>query len=266
VFFDTHAHLTDEQFDEDREAVLDRAREAGLEAIVNIGTDLESSRHAVALAAAPRPGGPRLFAAVGVHPYDGDSVDAAAIEALRALAAAPEVVAFGESGLDFFRMRSSREGQERAMRAHLDLARACGKAAVLHLRSSATPGEGAADAYDAALRILADYADLRVVSHCFSGTPAHARALAERGFYVSFAGNASYKKADALRAAAREVPLERIVLETDCPYLAPEGSRGKRNEPALVRVTAEAIARAKGVALAELAAAATANARRLFAL
>lgn len=293
MLFDTHAHLQDEKFEEDRGDVLRRAYEAGVHDIVNVGTDIDTSVKAVTLALASRslagvigpdgvhhpvPPGPRLHAAVGVHPYDGDKVDAATIETLRVLAARSEhVVAFGETGLDFFRMKSSREGQERAMRAHLDLARECRKAAILHLRSSQIAGQGGArgesppgaaadNAYDAALKVLEDYAGLRVVSHCFSGTPAHARELVRRGFYVSFAGNASYPNAAALREAAREVPLDRIVLETDCPYLTPQPRRGKRNEPAFLRLTAESIARAKGIGLEDLAAAATANAHRLFAI
>jgi TatD DNase family protein len=268
MLFDTHAHLHDEQFDGDRDAALERASQAGVEAIVNVGTDLETSRRAIALAAARGGRGPRLFAAVGFHPYDGDKVDAAAVGALRELAAAPAVVAFGETGFDFFRMRSSREGQERALRAHLDLACECGKTVILHLRSSRNAGPEAADAYDAALRVLDDYAGagLRLVAHCFSGTPAHARALAARGYHVSFAGNATYPGAGSLREAARAVPLDRLVIETDCPYLAPQARRGKRNEPAFIRMTAETIARERGLSLEELAAAVGANARRLFGI
>lgn len=265
MLFDTHAHIHDEAFNKDRDEVLARAAGAGVDAICDVGTDLHTSRRAVALAAGS--GRPRVYAAVGVHPHDADGFDAAALEELRALARSPGVTAIGETGLDFYRNRSSREGQDRALRAQLDLACETGLAAVLHLRSSANAGEGATDAYEACLRVLDDYRGrLRAVSHCFSGTPALAHAFVERGFYVSFAGNATYPNAPVLREAAKAVPLERIVIETDCPYLTPQARRGKRNEPAYVQLTAEALAAALGIPFAEFAAATTANARRLFGL
>ncbi len=269
MLFDTHAHVHDEAFNRDRADVLARAREAGVDEICDIGIDLASSRKAVALAAlsAASGGGPRIYAAVGIHPHGADRAGEEALAEVRRLAESPGVVAIGETGLDFYRNRSSREGQERTLRAHLDLARALGLAVVLHLRSSATAGDGAEDAYRACLRVLDDYGGaVRGVSHCFSGTPELALALVERGLHISFAGNVSYPGAEVLRDAARAVPLDRIVVETDCPYLAPQARRGARNEPAFVRHTAEEIARARGIALEEVVAATTRNARALFGL
>jgi TatD DNase family protein len=267
MLFDTHAHLHDEAFQKDRAAALARALEAGVEAICEVGIDLLSSKKAVALAAAPPVPGPKIYAAIGIHPHDADRMREGAIEELRRLAGSPGVVAIGETGLDFYRNKSSREGQERAFRAQLELACDLGLPLILHLRSSAQAGDGALDAYRACLRVLDDYRGAaRGVSHCFSGTPEIAQALAERGFYVSFAGNATYPNAAVLREAARAAPLDRILVETDCPYLAPQAHRGKRNEPAFVRETADEIARARGVAFEEIAAATAANARRLFGL
>jgi TatD DNase family protein len=267
MLFDTHAHVHDKAYDADRTEVLARARAAGVEAICDVGIDVASSRKAVRLAAAPAASGPRIYAAVGIHPHEADRADPAAIEEIRGLATSPGVVAIGETGLDFFRNRSSREGQERALRAQLDLARDLGLAAILHLRSSASAGPGAEDAYRECLRVLDHYAGgVRGVSHCFSGTPELARALVERGFYISFAGNVTYPNAPILREAARAVPLERIVIETDCPYLTPQAKRGTRNEPAYLRETAAEIARARGSSFEEVAAATAKNARALFGI
>ncbi len=263
MLIDTHAHVSGSEFNKDRADVLARARAAGVERIVDVGIDLTSSRRALALAAAED----AVHAAVGIHPHEGDSVDARTVEELRALArSSPRVVAIGETGLDFYRNRSSREGQERALRAQLDLACELSLPVILHLRSSATAGEGATDAYESCLRVLDDYRGrgLNGVSHCFSGTPALARALCAHGFFVSFAGNVTYPKAVELHEAAREVPLDRVVVETDCPYLSPQAQRGRRNEPANVRLTAEWIAELRGVPVVQVERATTENARRLF--
>jgi TatD DNase family protein len=264
MLIDTHSHISDRAFDADRAAVLARAAEAGVTAMVDVGIDLESSRRALACAEAH----PQVHAAVGVHPHEGDGVDAATIDALRALArGSRRVVAVGETGLDFYRNRSTREGQVHSLRLHMALARELSLPLILHLRSSANAGPGATDAYETMIALLREEgAGLRGVSHCFSGTVALGEAFVALGFDVSFAGNATYPAAQVLRDAARALPLERIVVETDCPYLAPQGRRGKRNEPALVRETAEALAKARGMPLADFAAATTANARRLFGI
>jgi TatD DNase family protein len=262
LLIDTHAHVSGTEFNKDRAEVLARAREAGLVGIVDVGIDLTSSRRALALAAAHAD----IHAAVGIHPHDADKVDEATLAAVRELArSSPKVVAIGETGLDFYRNRSTREAQEHSLRGHLDIARDLGLPAILHLRSSATAGEGATDAYESALRVLEDYRGaVTGVSHCFSGTPALARALCDLGFFVSFAGNVSYPKAVELHEAARAVPLDRVVVETDCPYLSPQPVRGRRNEPAHVKMTAAAVAALRGVDAALVERATTENARRLF--
>ncbi len=262
ALIDTHSHVSDPGFNKDREEVLARARAAGVTIMIDIGTDIGTSRRAVKMA------GERadVYAAVGIHPHEADSVTDATIAELREMArSSPKVVAIGETGLDFYRNRSSREGQRASLRRHLDLARELNLPVVLHLRSSANAGEGAADAYEGAVEALKEAGGgLRGVSHCFSGTPALARALVDLGFYISFAGNVTYPNAPVLREAAREVPLDRIVVETDCPYLTPQAHRGKRNEPAYVRLTAEAVAAARGMLYEELSAAIMLNAQRLF--
>jgi TatD DNase family protein len=261
MLIDTHSHTSDPKFNKDRPAVLERAREAGLVAIVDVGTDIRTSRRAVRLAAAED----MVYAVVGIHPYDGDDFTDETLAELRDLAGQPKVVALGEMGFDFFRMRSSREGQERAFRAQLDLAAERDLPVVLHLRSSANAGDGAADAYEQALDVLRDYGGaIRGISHCFSATPAIAEAMCAVGFHVSFAGNVTYPKADNLREAARVVPLDRILVETDCPYLTPQAHRGSRNEPGYVKLTAACVAEAMGVAFEDLADATTRNAKALF--
>lgn len=263
MLIDTHAHISDGRFDADRAEVLARAREAGIERILDVGIDLGTSRRAVRLARRE----PLVRAVVGVQPHDADRVDGETMAALRELAQDPLVVGIGETGLDFYRDRASRAGQLAALRLHLGLAAELGLPIVLHLRSAATSGEASARAYEVCAEVLADYADaVTPIAHCFSGTVAAAERMVALGGYVSFAGNVTYPKATELREACRAVPLERLLVETDCPYLAPQGRRGQRNEPALVRLTAERIAKERGIAFGELAARASANARRAFVL
>jgi TatD DNase family protein len=264
MLIDTHSHVSDPAFNADRAAVLARARDAGVGTMIDIGTDITTSRRAVKLASEQE----NVFAAVGVHPHEGDAVDEKAVAALRELArSSPKVVAIGETGLDFYRNRSSREGQTRAIRLHFALARELGLPLVLHLRSSANAGAGASDAYESAIALLREEPPgLTGVSHCFSGTPELAKALVDLGFYISFAGNVTYPNAPVLRDAARATPLDRIVVETDCPYLTPQRHRGTRNEPAYVRFTAEEVAKARGLTVDEVERATAENARRLFRL
>jgi len=264
MLVDTHAHVSGDAFDQDRPAVLARAREAGVAAIVDVGIDLASSRRAVAFAEANE----GAYAAIGIHPYDGDMVDEGVIAELRAIAkGSAKVKAIGETGLDFFRNRSSREGQIRAVKLHMDLARELSLPLVLHLRSSASAGAGAQDAYETMIELLrAEAPGLRGISHCFSGTPALGEALVALGFHVSFAGNATYPAAQVLRDTAKALPLDRILVETDCPYLSPQGFRGGRNEPGHVRLTAGKLAEVRGMTLTEFGAATSQNARKLFGI
>ncbi len=248
---DTHAHLEMEAFDKDREAVLERAAAAGLTAIITVGTTLPDCEKAVALAKRYAP----VYAAVGIHPHEVKGIDAAAYDALRLLAREKKVVAIGEIGLDFFYDNSPRDVQLRCFAEQLDLAEELDLPVIIHDR----------DAHAETLGLLRQRKGrLRGVLHCFSGDAAMARECIELGFHLSVAGPVTYPKADQLRAVAREIPAERLLIETDCPYLAPQPYRGKRNEPAYVIETARRLAEIRGMTAGELERLTAANARRLF--
>lgn len=251
---DTHAHLDSGQFTADMEAVVARAGEAGISHILTIGCDLASSRASVAIAAAY----PTIYAAVGIHPHDAGEADAGGLEELRRLASAPKVVAIGEIGLDFYRDRSPREVQRQSFRRQIGLARELGLPVIVHDR----------EAHSEVLQILREERASEVggVLHCFSGDLAMARACIELGFYISFPGTLTYPKNEAAREVVRGIPVDQILVETDCPYLAPQAQRGKRNEPAFVRYTAEAIAAIKGLTIDDVARITTLNAFNLFGI
>jgi len=250
---DTHAHLNDDQFDFDRAAALQRARAAGVQFLLDVGADRESSERAVALAEAE----PDVWAAVGVHPHDARSLDEVTWERIAELAAHPRVVAVGETGLDFYRNLSPPVAQREAFRRHMQLAERAGKALVVHSRQAdvETVEE---------LRRCADR--VPVVLHCFSGGEDMLREAIGLGVWVSFAGNVTYPKAAALLQLAPLVPADRLLVETDCPYLAPAPRRGRRNEPAYVAHTLAAVAEARGVAAEELAEITFHNAEVVFGL
>lgn len=252
--FDSHAHVTSRKFDGDRDAVIARAREAGVIALVEVGCDVEESERAVALACAH----PWIWASVGVHPHDAKTWSAEAERRLRALAKDPRVRALGETGLDFHYDLSPRDRQREAFAAQLALAQELDLPAVLHVR----------EAHDEALSTLRAHRGprLRGVAHCFSSGKEHALAYVELGFAISVGGLVTFKNAPEVREAAAAVPLEKLLLETDCPYMAPVPHRGKRCEPAMVAATCEAIARLRGLTPDELAEATTANAARLFGI
>ncbi|MBV8064001.1 MAG: TatD family hydrolase [Actinobacteria bacterium] len=237
---DTHAHL--DALDEDPADVVARARDAGVTRILTVGM-----AQAVELADRFQD----VYAIVGIHPHESADGD---IDEVRRLQAHPKVVAVGETGLDWFRNYATPEAQRSTFEAQLGLATELGKPVVIHTR--------AAD--DDTLAALADF-DGTVVLHCFSSPRMLPTAL-ERGWYVSFAGNATYKNAPELRIAASQVPADRILAETDCPYLAPQAVRGKRNEPAYVTYTLGVLARARGEDPAELGARIDANATACFRL
>lgn len=227
---DTHCHLQDPRFDGDRAEVLARALDC-LGWIAVVGDTLESSAAALALA---RPG---VVAVVGVHPYHADGMDDGALSRLRDLAAHPAAVALGEIGLDYFNEFSPRAAQRPAFERQLALAVGLGKPVVIHNR----------EADDDCLAILRDHAPAlpAVVMHCFGGGPESAEAFVELGCFLSFAGNLTFPKAQKLRDAAAVVPLDRLLAETDAPYLAPHPRRGKRCEPADVLLTAAELARVR---------------------
>jgi TatD DNase family protein len=253
---DTHTHLDFPQFDSDREQVIERAANAGVQAIVNVGTDLASSQAAVALAEVY----PQIYAAVGVHPHDAKTLTAETLEELRALASHPKVVAIGEIGLDFYRDLSPRDKQRQAFEQQLALAREIGKPVIIHDREAHAEVMGI-------LRHRVEGSHQPVgVLHCFSGDLAMAQEAIELGFYISIAGPVTFKNARRLRESVRQLPLERLLIETDCPYLAPHPHRGKRNEPAYVKLVAQEVARIKEWSLEEVARITSDNAQALFAL
>lgn len=249
---DSHAHLNHPDFDRDRAQVLARAAEAGVEAILVAGYDIPSSEAAARLAAAH----PEVWASAGIHPHDAETCDAAALARLRELLALPRVVAVGETGLDYYRDLSPRPAQQETLRAHLRLARQAGLPVILHNR----------DSDEDLLRILREEGvpPAGGVLHCFSGEEPLAQEALALGLMVGAAGQVTFKKADALRQALMSVPLDRLLIETDCPYLAPVPFRGRRNEPAHVAEVARCLAQLRGIEPDALATAAAENARRLF--
>lgn len=249
---DSHAHLYWKDFDQDRAAVLARARAAGVARMVVVGTDLASSRAALALCA----GEPGLFPTAGIHPHDAAGATPSERAEIEALCRRPECVGVGETGLDWFKNHSPRVAQLESFLWQLELACALDKPVVIHCR----------DAHDDTLRCLAQFPRVRGVMHCYSMGPAELPPYLAAGLFISFSGVVTYPKNDANRAAAAEVPLERLLVETDCPYLAPQGRRGKRNEPANVLAVLEELACVRATSVAELARATSANAAALFGL
>jgi len=252
--FDTHAHLHFPEFADDLDAVLARARDAGVRQMVTVGTDVETSRAAIALAERD----PDLFASVGIHPHHAGEVGEADLAELERLARSPRVVAIGEAGLDFFRNLSPPDSQERVFRWQLDLGRRVAKPVLIHCR----------DAHTETLQILgeAEVGQTGGIMHCFSGDLPVARRVLDLGLLISIAGPVTYPSARALPEVTRLVPADRLVVETDCPFLPPQPYRGKRNEPAYVAITARRVAELRGEPLEGLAAQTSENARRLFAL
>lgn len=247
---DSHVHLDDSAFDGDRDAVMQRARDAGVIAMVTAGTNLASSRAAVALADRY----PGVFAAVAVHPHEADVVDEDVLSQLRALAAEPHVVAIGETGLDFARPDPSRDAQEEVFRRHVRLSAESGLPLIIHCR----------DAFPAALAILQEWTVPGVVMHAFSGTADIAQRCVDRGYFISLAGPVTFRNARGPVDVARIVPLTALLVETDAPVLAPVPFRGRRNEPAYLRYTVRRLAEVKEIPDDELAAATADNARRAF--
>jgi TatD DNase family protein len=252
---DTHAHLGLCEAAEPE--LVDAARSAGVDRILTVGLGEDSNPEAVEAAGAHE----GVFAAVGRHPNGATGFDEAAAGAIEELCADPGVVAVGETGLDYYRDRAAPEDQRRAFAAQIAIAARTGKALVVHLRDR----DGSEDAVTEAFETLArDAAGVDVVLHCFSAGPEWADRAAERGWYCSFAGNLTYPKSDLLREAAARVPAERLLVETDSPFLAPQAVRGRPNEPANVVATAERLAEVRGVAYGELEETVEANAARVF--
>lgn len=251
MLIDSHAHIQLDKFDGDRGAVLERAQEAGVHAIMVIGFDLETSRGAIALAEKYD----QIYATVGMHPHDAKDLEDETVCIFRDLAAHPKVVALGELGLDYYRDLSPRPIQNAAFERQLDLAEELDLPIVIHNR----------EAYHDILPILqARRGRVRGVMHCFSGDVEIMRQSLALGFHIGIGGPVTYRKSDALRAVAQKVPADALLVETDCPWLAPQFRRGKRNEPAYVRATAEKIAELRGISLEEIGEITTQNFEALF--
>jgi len=253
ALIDTHAHLQLQQFDEDRDAIIRRAVDAGVTKIVTIGTDVASSRQAIAQA--EKYDG--VFAAVGIHPTDCGNATDEDFEMIRELAMHPRAVAIGEIGLDFYWRDVAPEVQQRAFVRQLALARELQKPVIIHNRQAG----------EAILQALHEenVRELRGVFHCFSENINFAQRVLDLGSYISFTGNLTYKKS-MLPEVAAQIPLDRLLLETDAPFMAPHPFRGKRNEPAYVVHIAEKLAEIKKLPFAEIAWVTTENAQRLFGL
>ena len=251
MLIDSHAHIQLDRFDADRGAVLERAQEAEVHAIMVIGFDLETSRGAIALAEKYD----QIYATVGMHPHDAKDLHDETMHIFRDLAAHPKVLALGEMGLDYYRNLSPRPIQKAAFERQLDLAEELDLPIVIHNR----------EAYHDILPILqARRGRVRGVMHCFSGDVEIMHQSLALGFHIGIGGPVTYRKSDALQEVARKVPAGALLVETDCPWLAPQFRRGRRNEPAYVCATAEKIAGLRGISLEEIGEMTTQNFEDLF--
>lgn len=253
ALIDSHAHIYYRDYSADFEEMLQRAADAGVGAMLVVGTDIESSRESVELAEKY----PQLYASVGIHPHDAGRVTDACFDAIREMAlASPKVVAIGEIGLDFYRDRSPRDEQERVFRSFLRMARELDKPVIIHDR----------DAHEPVMTCLREERASRGVLHCFSGDVQMAAEAIGMGFYISIPGTVTYPSNEPLRHVVAATSIDRMLVETDCPYLTPVPHRGKRNEPAHVRLVAEKVAEIKGLALEDVARITTKNVRDLFGI
>jgi len=251
---DTHCHLDFKDFESDRDEVIKRSKEEGVDLIVNVGSNLQGTKASIEIAEK----NDFIYAAAGIHPHEADSVTEKDLEEFRKLLDRDKVVAIGEIGLDYFKNISSRDNQKKLVKILLKEAKERDLPIVIHNR----------DAHEDILAILKDIMGnkLRGVMHCFSGDERFLNDCLDTGLYVSFTCNLTFKNARRLREVAKKAPIERLLLETDAPFLAPQVFRGKRNEPNYVKYLAEEIARIKGLSLEEVARITTDNAKRLFAL
>lgn len=250
--FDTHAHLDDRRYDGDRSEVISSLPHEGVALVCNIGADLEGSRAAIALAQQY----PFVYASVGVHPYDAEEMTEADLEELRQLAASPKVVALGEIGLDYHWEECRREEQKYWFSRQMELAGELDLPVIIHDR----------DAHADTLSVLRQFPKVKGIMHCYSGSAEMAKEVLELGYYISFSGTVTYKNARKVAEAALIVPDDRILIETDSPYLSPDGYRGKRNEPKRVEVTCRKLAELRGVSFEEMAALTMENGKRIYGI
>jgi TatD DNase family protein len=263
VFIDSHAHLEGKRYTDDREQVIVRARQAGVEAIVAIGNGDGPSNLDCGIKLAEKY--EFMYATIGIHPHEAQLADQAAYDRMAELAKRPKVIAWGEIGLDYFYDHSPRDVQQKVFAAQMELAREAKLPIVIHCR----PSDGSENAWEDCLRMIKEQwrpSGLGGILHCFTGNTEQARRALDMGFMISFAGNLTFPKAQQIRDAALTVPLDRILIETDSPYLAPIPHRGKRNEPAFVREVARQLAELRGIPTEEAGRQTTENFRRFFSL
>ena len=254
MLFDTHAHLDDKKYDSDRAEVIDYIKKEGVSLLVNVGADMESSETTLQLAKEYD----FIYAAVGVHPYDEPDLTEADIARLREMAKDEKVVAIGEIGLDYHYENTDREGQKRGFKMQLELAKELKMPVIIHDR----------DAHKDTMDILraCNVRDCGGVFHCYAGSVEMAKEILDWGMYIAFGGSLTFKKSVKPKEVAQYVPLDRLVTETDAPYLAPEPQRGRRNDSRYMHFVAELIAQLKGVSYEEVARASYENGKKLFGI
>jgi len=250
MLFDTHAHLNDPAFDPDREELMNGLAAKGIGYVMNAGCSLESSRDIVKMTEAY----PWLYGSVGSHPDSADEVNEEVIEEYRKLCRHEKIKAIGEIGLDYYYEDIPREIQKKAFRMQMQLAKEIDMPVIVHER----------EAHDDGMRIVKEFPTVKGVFHCYSGSAEMARQLVNMGWYIGFTGVLTFKNARKAVETAASIPLDRIVIETDCPFMAPEPYRGKRNDPGYLPKMAEKLAEIRGISVEEAIAATTANAKRLY--
>ncbi len=250
MLFDTHAHLNDPAFDPDRAELMAGLAEKGIGYVMNAGCSLQSSKDIIAMAEQY----PWLYASVGSHPDSADEVNEEVIEQYRLLCRHEKVKAIGEIGLDYYYEDIPREIQKQAFRMQMQLAKEVDLPVIIHER----------EAHDDGMRIVKEFPTVKGVFHCYSGSAEMARQLVKMGWYIGFTGVLTFKNARKAVETAASIPLDRIVIETDCPFMAPEPYRGKRNDPGYLPKMAEKLAEIRGISVEEAIAVTTENAKRLY--
>ena len=250
MLFDTHAHMNDPAFDSDREEMILGLKEKGVESVMNVGCCLESSGDCIKLSEQY----PFVYASVGTHPDSADEVNEEVLEQYRRMAQHPKVMAIGEIGLDYYYETIPRQVQQKAFRMQLALAKELDMPVIVHERN----------AHDDGMRIVKEFKGVTGVFHCYSGSAEMARQLVDMGWYIGFTGVLTFKNARKAVETAERIPLERIVLETDCPFMAPEPFRGKRNDPGYMYRMAERLAQIRGISVEKVHEVTMENAKRLY--
>lgn len=251
--YDSHAHLDDERFDQDREEIIKSLKANGISLVINPGADMKSSRKALELADLY----PNIYAAVGIHPQEASEYDSEDLEIIRKWSENPKVVAIGEIGLDYYYGKNNKEEQIKLFREQIKLASEMSLPVIIHMR----------DATEDTYNILKEFeGKVRGVMHCYSGSLEMSKLFMELGYYISLAGVVTFKNAKTAKEVAKNIPLERLLIETDSPYLTPEPNRGKRNEPKYVKHVADKICELRGISLVEFSEITRRNTEELFGL